>query len=164
MRDFDLTLSRHFTLRELLITEHRDIDNTPPAAIVDRLRWLCNDFLEALRGRFGPLRVTSGYRCAALNTTIGGAPDSAHTYGCAADLQALDGWTPEDMARWVALSSGLPFDQVIDEGNATAAWLHLGALRPYHEPAPRRQALRFRSGSYSQLQLLPPAAGRVAGT
>lgn len=155
----DLALSRHFTLRELLVTEHREIENTPPSAVVDRLRRLCDDFLEPLRGRFGPLRVTSGYRCAALNQAIGGAKESAHLYGCAADLQSIDGWGPSDMARWVALESGLPFDQVIDEGNATAEWLHLGALRPCHEPVPRRQVLRFRSGVYSPLEFHPPPAG-----
>ncbi len=145
--NLDQGLSRHFILRELLVTEHREIDNTPSSQeIVDHLRLLCTDFLESLRRRFGPLRATSGYRCPPLNKIIGGAPDSAHMYGCAADVQSIDGWPVTAMARWVAVESGFPFDQVIDEGNATTSWLHLGMLRPNHEPAPRREALRFRAG------------------
>ena len=147
-------LSPHFALEELLRTEHRNIDNTPSdPKIVSYLTTLANNFLEPVRDHFGPLFVSSGYRCPALNSAIGGVADSAHIYGCAADLIPIEpGITPTDMVIWIAQQSGLQFDQVIDEGTYTARWCHLGMLRPDHEPAPRLQALLFRNGVYTPFQ------------
>jgi len=46
------------------------------------------DALEALRAKHYPggLVVTSGYRCVAHNTSVGGAARSQHLYGAAADV------------------------------------------------------------------------------
>jgi len=45
--------------------------------------------LERLRADLGcPLRITSGYRCPQHNREIGGAPDSLHQMGLAADIIA----------------------------------------------------------------------------
>ena len=46
------------------------------------------DALQALRDVIGkPVVVTSGYRCPAHNKTIGGAPNSLHLSGMAADVK-----------------------------------------------------------------------------
>lgn len=45
--------------------------------------------LEALRGLCGPLRITSGRRCAAHNAAVGGAEFSRHMAGLAADVVPL---------------------------------------------------------------------------
>jgi peptidoglycan hydrolase-like protein with peptidoglycan-binding domain len=37
-----------------------------------------------------PLKVTSGYRCTAHNKSVGGASNSRHLYGIAADFRTLD--------------------------------------------------------------------------
>jgi uncharacterized protein YcbK (DUF882 family) len=43
--------------------------------------------LESLRAAAGrTLRIVSGYRCPPHNAAVGGAPDSQHMYGAAADL------------------------------------------------------------------------------
>ena len=45
------------------------------------------DGLQRLRDLAGePIRITSGYRCPAHNTAVGGVPDSQHTKGQAADI------------------------------------------------------------------------------
>ena len=49
-----------------------------------RLLVLWLDLLR--RGWGGPLRVNSGYRCAAHNREVGGVPRSRHLVGCAADV------------------------------------------------------------------------------
>jgi len=145
-----MQLSEHFTLDELISSSHHEIDNWPSPEVIERLRVLARDFLEPVRARFGALRVTSGYRCPELNRVVGGVADSAHVYGCAADLQPLTpGITIADIVRWVTLESGLPYDQVIDEGSDRAAWCHLGIVRPGPEVTPRHTALIMRSGKYS---------------
>jgi uncharacterized protein YcbK (DUF882 family) len=43
--------------------------------------------LEALRAlRNQPIRIVSGYRCPVHNHAVGGAKDSQHVYGAAADI------------------------------------------------------------------------------
>lgn len=42
--------------------------------------------LEDVREKFGPVRINSACRCAAHNKAVGGAPDSEHTRGTAADI------------------------------------------------------------------------------
>jgi zinc D-Ala-D-Ala carboxypeptidase len=49
------------------------------------------DKLDALRTALGaPIVVNSGIRCADHNAEVGGAPDSAHLAGQAADLACTD--------------------------------------------------------------------------
>jgi hypothetical protein len=144
-------LSTHFWLLELTATMHRTIDNRPSLGVIERLHDLANIMLEPILMRFGSIFVTSGYRCQTLNTVIGGAQDSAHTYGCAADLvPRLNTVTLDGMIRWIVNDSGLPYDQVIIEHATPGSWLHIGMLRPGHESAPRHEALEYKDGSYSR--------------
>lgn len=57
-----------------------------PRSIEIELTLLARD-LEVMRREYGqPIRVISGYRCRAYNTKIGGATNSQHLYGRAADI------------------------------------------------------------------------------
>jgi len=145
--DLKTRLSPHFTLGEMVRTSHRHIDNTPNDEIICRLEVLCRDFLEPMRDVFGPLWVTSGFRCLELNTAIGGVPTSSHVHGCAADVVPVNDYLTVDMVGWVVNVSGLDYDQVIDEYSSTANWIHLGMARP--GKMARRQALTMRNGRYS---------------
>ena len=82
-------LSRHFTLAELVrssIAVRNGIDNTPPPQAVAMLKRLANEVLEPIRRAVDrPVHVTSGYRCFSLNSMVGGALNSAHMAGGAAD-------------------------------------------------------------------------------
>ena len=87
----DLQLSEHFSLREFersATAEKYHIDNHVPPQYVPTLQQLCKEVLEPLR-RFvgGPIVISSGYRCNALNVKVGGAYASQHTLGEAADIQ-----------------------------------------------------------------------------
>jgi len=147
MTDELLQVSPHFSLRELTTTSHTEINNTPDPESMFHLVNLANTVLEVIRAKFGPLRVTSGYRSPELNAVIpGSAKNSAHCYGCAADVQSINGHDPTDMVRWVAFESGIDFDQVIDEfrrdkHGEVSRWMHIGMLRPGYEAHPRHQAL-----------------------
>lgn len=155
-----MQLSPHFSLAELTFTSHTEVDNSPEpfdynGTQVDplaNLKTLCNDFLEPLRARFGPLVINSGFRSRALNAVIpGSAKDSAHSYGCAADIHPPDGVSVRDMLIW-ARDNLKGWDQLIDEQKSGAPWLHLGILRPGHEAKPRGMTLIMRNGSYSQFK------------
>jgi hypothetical protein len=79
---------------------------------------------------------------------FGGAKNSAHMFGCAADVVPMvSPYTVDDLFFWVKNSS-LQFDQVIDEHSGTSHWLHLGMLRPGFEKSPRRECLTFNNGKY----------------
>ena len=48
------------------------------------------DGLQAMRDELGPMRVTSGFRTAAHNERVGGAAESLHMKGMAADIVATE--------------------------------------------------------------------------
>ena len=83
---------QHFTIQELSASataERLAIDNTPPRAAQRMLTILVEQLLDPIRRRYGaPIIVTSGYRCPALNTAVGGVANSHHIVGCAADIVA----------------------------------------------------------------------------
>ena len=57
--------------------------------------------LDQLRMRWmAPVIITSGYRCAAHNAKVGGAPDSQHLVGKAADI-AVRGISAETIADYL---------------------------------------------------------------
>lgn len=57
------------------------------------------EVLQRLRDVLGvKITVTSGRRCAAHNAAVGGAKNSQHLQGLAADIRA-EGWTAKDLLR-----------------------------------------------------------------
>jgi len=133
--DLSVHLSEHFTLREFVrsgVAIRCHIDNTPGAAEVERMRALCVNVLEPLRRRFGCLRITSGYRCPALNRAVGGVANSQHVRGEAADLHVSDREVGLKMYEYIQRC--LPFDQLLFEhGRRGALWLHVS-----YRAAPQR--------------------------
>ena len=81
---------KYFSIEELVKSasaERLAIDNTPPRAAQRMLTILVEQLLDPIRRRYGaPIIVTSGYRCPALNTAVGGVANSHHIVGCAADI------------------------------------------------------------------------------
>ena len=101
---------KYFNLSELsasATSERLAIDNTPPRAAQRMLTILVEQLLDPIRRRYGaPIIVTSGYRCPALNTAVGGVANSHHIVGCAADIV---GETPSNLPLYgEALQTSLP--------------------------------------------------------
>jgi len=138
-------LSRHFTLDELVASQTAarcGIDNTPAAADVRNLRRLAAT-LEKIRTLLGgtAILVSSGYRCPALNTAVGGSATSAHMAGLAADFTAPGYGTVVQVAQKIA-ASRIRYDQLIHE---YGAWVHI-SIAPGRK-VPRRQKLSIFQGT-----------------
>ena len=83
-------MKSYFTIKELVVSDTAKkfgIDNTPTPEIKQHLQELITKLLNNIREAWGgPVIVTSGYRCPALNEKVGGVKTSAHLNGYAADL------------------------------------------------------------------------------
>jgi hypothetical protein len=143
--DLNQKLSEHFSLNEFITSQtasRKGIDNTPSPEVVERLRQLCTEVLEPARAALGPLRISSGFRCEKLNTSIGGSKTSAHCKGYAADVIPLQA-SRREFARWV--KENCKFDQIILEYGTpqNPDWIHVSI-----EPRFRKEVLRTASGGY----------------
>ena len=136
-------LSEHFTLGEMTKSNsHPEIYNIPSHEAIANLTNLCK-WLEVLReraaspgpskGRGVPIIINSGYRSPQLNRKIGGAPNSNHLTGCAADIRVEN---MEQLLRYAVIlldyadESKQEFDELLIEKNRYGAiWLHF-AVRP----------------------------------
>ena len=119
-------LTAHFAAAELVVSEmaaRRGIDNTPPPDCWNNLGALATLVLEPARVALGPLHITSGYRCRRLNEIVGGARDSQHMLGCAADVVPL-ACSLGELIRW--MHKYTPFDELIYE---LGAWVHVSYVR-----------------------------------
>jgi hypothetical protein len=119
-----VNLSTHFTLEEFIASEvaaRRGIDNTMPTELMPASVAVCTQIAEPARSVLGPLRITSGYRCPALNKAIGGAKDSQHMRAEALDLiPVAHGVRVLDLLLWI--HGHVIFDQLIWEFGG--AWCH----------------------------------------
>jgi uncharacterized protein YcbK (DUF882 family) len=85
----DFKLSRSFTLGELASKDGADIVIVHPALLIG---------LQALRDLVNkPIKINSGFRSPEHNKAIGGASNSLHTLGLAADV-VVEGVTPIHIA------------------------------------------------------------------
>ena len=122
----DGMITKNFSLREMIhsdIAARDGILNVPNGKHLDALTALCENVLQPLRDQLGvPVRISSGFRGRALNShkEVGGAPNSQHLRGEAADIHAK-GYTPQQLFEFI-LASGIVFDQVIQEFDG---WVHI---------------------------------------
>ena len=139
------TEHKYFTLEELTKSETAlsyGIDNTPPERFVPNLHRLM-DYLDRVREAYGkPIRVSSGYRCRDLNRAVGGADDSQHKQGLAADLIVPD---LEHLMAVIRKLGG--FDQLIDERpKGRGRWVHVSIAAEGGKP--RGKVMRYDGRHY----------------
>lgn len=69
---------------------HEGVECGIPMLAQIQIRSLVRDVLQPLRSALGvEIKIVSGYRCKAHNTRCGGARDSQHMLGNAADIQVV---------------------------------------------------------------------------
>lgn len=129
-------LSKHFTLAELTVTDHREFDNSPTQEEISNLQRLAQ-LLEQVKHELydKPIMVNSAFRSAQVNAAVGSKDTSQHRHGCAADIR-VPGMTPDEVVRAV-IAAGLPFDQIIREFDR---WTHI-SIPNTEDATPRGNAL-----------------------
>lgn len=142
----DEQLSPHFQLSEFLNSQaavRLGLPNEPGAAALNNLRRLAQS-LERVRTVLGdvPLLISSGYRAPDVNRAVGGAANSAHLAGLAADFTAPRFGTPREICRALA-KAGIPFDQLICEGT----WVHFAIAPAGVQPRGEQLTAVFRPGA-----------------
>ena len=141
------------------ITEHFSTAELGIPAGDDRLlrnaHFLCEQVLEPIRAKWGPVRIHDGYRDPLHNATVGGKTASFHLYAgghAAADIDA-HGITLPDLFNWLRLESHLPFDKVIletSDGRPACIHIQIDCLIP-----PRREAYTGGTGD-AQIYISQP--------
>ena len=128
----DKKLSAHFTLSELTKSStaiRKGIENIPTEEALENLTKLAQNVLEKIRTEYGkPIIVSSGYRCPKLNTKIGGAKNSDHMYGAAADIRTVSDSIADNKTLFLlivemAKEGKIKCRQILDEYNYN--WIHV---------------------------------------
>lgn len=122
-------MTEHFTLVELIRSDYagrHGIDNSPSPDIEANLEILAMG-LERVRKVLGkPMLITSGYRSPKVNAGQGGAKDSYHMRGLAADFHVPGMTTKEICETIVAHKDEIQYDKVISEfANSGGGWCHI---------------------------------------
>lgn len=124
-----MKLTEHFTLDEFTrspTASRLKIDNSVPDELMPNIK-LTAIKLELVRQALGKrIIITSGYRCPALNSRVGGVSTSAHTKGLAVDFRC-DYETPRQICQRL-IDAGVQFDKLIQEHDQ---WVHIG-FSPTH--------------------------------
>lgn len=139
-----MELSRNFQVSELMVTE-TGLYNTPGQAELEKLLFLATYILQPIRNVFGPIKVTSGFRCKQVNERIGGAKNSQHVFGEAADFIPLQA-PLEDVFAWI--KDNLVYGQVILEDKNGKRWIHVSLPRIARG---NMQAMTYKNGVYENV-------------
>lgn len=124
----DKQLTQHFKLSEFLRSSTADklgIDNKK--GFDEKSLLEVAKLLEKIREKAGfPIWISSGYRCDAVNTAVGGSPKSQHRLSQAADIKACKGHTNKELfeiIKTMIADKEITCGQLIDEYNYS--WIHV---------------------------------------
>ena len=135
---FDGRPGNYFSWRELQRTS-TGLANGALPRVMTCLQILVQHALDPLRKHLGkPVRVTSGYRAAAVNAAVKGSKTSRHMTGEAADIK-VEGLTASELVQAI-IAADIDFDQVIAYAPSRGGHVHIG-LRCGHPELHRHQIL-----------------------
>ena len=136
-----MKVSEHFNKREFEKSGtalRLGIDNTikDPEHLLN-LSSLCATVMEPIRGKWGSISISSGYRDKKVSEAIGSSSKSAHCQAMAADFEAFKSPGNLTVFNWVIKESGISFDQCIAEyfsiedgiGDPFDGWIHIASKR-----------------------------------
>ena len=131
-----MQLSNNFRLSEFTRSDTANrlgiVNECSSLEQVLNLAYLCHMVLQPLRDKFGPIKINSGYRCKELNEAVGGARNSHHLLGEAADIHLP---SVEKGREYLAFLKTLPcVDELIWESKGKTCWIHVSARRLTFNP------------------------------
>lgn len=142
---------KYFTIDELCKSEtatKNGLDNTPNSTQKKNLSLLIHNILDPVREKYGSaLYVNSGFRTVAVNEKVGGASNSQHLTGQAADIRGKNGTKEESTAIMQACIEVGKYDQLIIEKSSKSWWVHVS----YSTTQQRGQILYYNGSSYTAL-------------
>lgn len=133
-----MKITNNFSLEELYASstaKKKGIDNTPSTKVIRYLEALANNVLQPIRDEWqAPIKVNCAYRCQKLNSAVGGAKNSDHLFGAAADITV--GSKEKNKQLFTLILSmvkqgKLKCRQVIDESNFS--WIHVSINNEYNK-------------------------------
>ena len=127
---------KYFQISELTHT-NKKLPNVPNATETANLEALVKNVLDPLRELYGkPIKVNSAFRSKIVNAAIGGAANSEHMSGMAADITG--GNKTENAILFQLIRDNFQFRQLISEYDFT--WVHCS----YNEKDNKRQILTIK--------------------
>ena len=116
-----MKITKNFTLSELTKTS-TGITNQPNRQETTALIKLCGKVLQPVRDLYGgAIYVNSGFRSYAVNKAVGGARNSQHMLGEAADITVHS--KEGNKKLFELIRDNLSFDQLINERDFS--WVHV---------------------------------------
>lgn len=136
---------KYFRLEEFAVSSsYPKLVELPKGSIEQNVKLLVEVLLDPIREKIGmPITVTSGYRPKKLNDAVGGAKNSNHLYGYAADVQCGNKRSDNLKIVYALLELGCDWDEcIIEKGTLTAPqWIHIAFKRTGN-----RRRLEFYNG------------------
>ena len=124
---------KYFSLSEFLYSytaKVNSIENLPTFEQVENLNRLCKLVLDDARMKLGsPIRVNSGFRNVELNKRVGGALNSQHCKGLAADISCKNMGLLFDI-----LTTNPNIDQLLNEYKGKNHWIHVSIAPKGKQP------------------------------
>lgn len=137
-------ITEHFMYSEVIesnIANSMRMDNNPSPELLIKIKLVAENILEKVRAHFNaPIKITSWYRCPALNQILSNNPNSQHIKGEAVDF-IVSGISNMEISKYIR--DHLDFDQLILE----KTWIHCS----YIEKGNRKNILR----TYDGMNYLP---------
>lgn len=107
----------------------KNIDNTPNAEQLERIKTLCKKVFDPVREWVGgPVKVNSVFRSEKLNSAIGGSKSSQHMANKGAAIDIDDVYKHKtNLEMFYYIKDNLQFDQLIAEFpmNGEPRWIHV---------------------------------------
>lgn len=123
----EIRFSKHFVLSEFtksVTAERYYIKNNPRQEVIENLQCLVSLILEPAREQMGePIVISSGYRCKKLNELVGGARNSQHMKGEAADISLPSAAYANKLIEILRQNPNV--DQLLYEHKGSTVWVHV---------------------------------------